>query len=98
MAAIAAALLCETPGRFIDPELQRVSLSDERLTHSGQSPALFARRGFLSLDLLEPVLKCCPPALGIGPQGLGKRQQRREFCAQVQLISTPERRPSHLYV
>jgi hypothetical protein len=98
MATIAAALLRETHGRFIDPELQRVSLSDERLTLSGQSPALFARRRLLSLGLLEPALKCCPPGLGIGPQGLGKRQQRREFCAEVQLISTPKRRPSHLRV
>ncbi len=98
MATIAAALLRETPGRFIDPGLQGVSPSDERLTLSGQSPALFARRRLLSLHLLEPVSKCCPPGLGIGPQGLGKRQQRGEFCAQVKLISTPKRRPSHLHV
>jgi hypothetical protein len=98
MATIAAVLARDTPGRFINRELQRISPAGERLTLSGQSLTRFARRRFLSLDLLEPGLKCCPPGLGIGPQGLGKRQQRREFCAQVQLISTPERRPSRVYM
>ena len=97
-ATVATALLRDTSGRLIDRELQCVSPSDQRLTLSGQSLTLLPRRRFGALDLVEPVGQRRPPSFGVGPQGLGQRQQRRQFGAQVQLISTPKRRPSHMPV
>ncbi len=97
-ATVAAALSRETLGRLIDRALQRVSASHEPRTLGGKSLALLARCGLRSLKRFEPFCKRGPPGLRIGLQRLGKAQQRREFCAQVQLIFTPGRRPSHMFV
>ena len=78
--------------------LKSVSPSHQRLALGGQSLPFFARCGFLSLELFEPVLKRCPPGLRIDPQGLGKGQKCCEFCAQLPLILTPGWRPSHMVV
>jgi hypothetical protein len=95
---IAAVLLGNTSGRIINRELKSVSPSHKRLALSRQNLSRFARCGFLSLEFFEPVFKRCPPCLRIGPQGLGKRQQCGELCAQVQLILTPGWRLSHMFV
>ncbi len=98
MATIAAVLLRDTSGRFINRDLKSVSPSRKRHALSGQSLPLFARQGVLSLQFFESVFKRRPPGLRIGPQGLGKRQQCCEFCAEVQLILTPGWRASHTFV
>jgi hypothetical protein len=97
-ATIATAFLRDPSGRFIDRELQSVSASHKAPTLSGQSLPVFASGGFLSLELFESVSKRRPPGLRIGPQGLGKAHQRREFCPELQLILTPGQRPSDMVV
>ena len=97
-ATIAAVLLRDTFGRFINRELKSVSPSQKRLALSGRSLPLLARDGFLSLEVFEPVFKRCPPGLRIGPQGLGKKQECCQFCAQGQLILAPRSRPNHTFV
>lgn len=87
-ATIAAVGVHEASGRFINPELQSVSPSHKHLTLRGQSLALLARCGFLSLEFFEAGFKRCPPGLCIGAQSLGEAHKRREVCTQVQLILT----------
>ena len=81
VATIAPVLVRDLSGRFLDRELESVAASDERLALSDEFLSLFARRAFLSPEFFEPVFKRRSPGLGIGPQGLGESQQRREFCA-----------------
>ena len=97
-ATIAAALLRETSGRLIDRGLKSVSAPHKRLALSGQPPPFFARFRFHSLAFFETVFQRCAPGLRIGPQSLGEKQQRCEFCMQRPLILTPPWRPSHMFV
>ena len=98
VATIAAVSVRDTSGRFINRVLKAVSPSHKRLALSGQSLPFFALCGFRSLEFIQPVFKRCPPGLRIGPQRLGKRQKRCEFCTQLPLILTPGWRPSHMFV
>lgn len=97
-ATIAAALLREASGRFINRGLKSISAPHKRRALSGQPLPFVARCRLRSFAFFETVFQRCPPGLGIGPQSLGEKQQRREFCTQRPLISTPGWRPSHMFV
>jgi len=83
--------LRHTLGGLINACLKCVSLSHERLVRSRQSLALLARSGFLSRVLFQSVFKRCAPILRISPQGLGKRQQCCQICAQQRQITVAAR-------
>jgi hypothetical protein len=97
-APFATAVIRNARRHSVNPGLESVSLARQRILLSGQSLPLSAFNPLPSLDCFQSVFKCCLPGVYIRPQGLGKKQQRGQFCAQGQLTLAPASGPSHPFV